>query len=74
MLDGKAKVKTQLVTSRQLTPQLFVSLRHSHARLVPYMGEVREFHLTSSKCSCRIAINRCFYFSEHIGKTPTLPP
>jgi len=37
MLDGKAKVETQLVASRQLAPSLFVSLRHSHARLVPYM-------------------------------------
>jgi hypothetical protein len=48
MLDGKAIVKTQLVASRKFAPQLVVSLSRSHARFVPNMREVGEFHLTSS--------------------------
>src|SRR5215471_2754808 len=48
MLDGKAIVKTQLVASRKFAPQLVVSLSCSHARFVPNMREVGEFHLTSS--------------------------
>src|SRR5262245_29597944 len=46
MLNGETKVETELVAGFELAPQLFVSLRHGHARLVPHMREVREFHLT----------------------------
>src|SRR4030095_14129084 len=79
MLDGKTNVQTELVAGCQLAPVWFVALRRCHARFVPYMREVREFHLTSSKifvpnCDRQSpAQSRCFYCSEHTVKAPTLP-
>src|SRR5262245_4081746 len=68
MLDGKTEVETELVAGYELAPQLFVSLRRSHARLVPYMREVREFHLTSSKfarCEPMLLFQRTYRKNPH---------
>ena len=44
MLDAKAIVETEFVRRRELTPELFVTRGRGHARFIPDMGEVSEFH------------------------------
>ncbi len=44
MFDAETEVEARLIGERQLAPQLFIARGRSHARFVPDVREVREFH------------------------------